>query len=84
MWFFPRSCERLGAVTATRFDGISAQMIQYFPQANFLNQRPGVNFLLTPSDTERRMTVMEKYQKGESTAAQRPPEQIVGTRSGQF
>ncbi len=37
-----------------RFDGISAQMIQYFPQANFLNQRPGVNFLLTPSDTERR------------------------------
>jgi pilus assembly protein CpaD len=39
---------------------------------------------MTPSDSERRMTVMEKYQKGESTAAQRPPEQIVGTRSGQF
>jgi outer membrane receptor protein involved in Fe transport len=41
-------------IPRTRFDGISAQMIQYFPQANFLNQRPGVNFLLTPSDTERR------------------------------
>ena len=39
---------------------------------------------MTASDTERRMTVMDKYQKGESSAAQRPPEQIVGTRSGQF
>ncbi|MGH9627853.1 MAG: hypothetical protein ACRD7E_05885, partial [Bryobacteraceae bacterium] len=37
-----------------RWDGITNQMIQYFPTANFVGVRPGVNFLLTPSDTERR------------------------------
>ena len=37
-----------------RFDPIANQMIQYFPSANFVNVRPGVNFLLAPSDSERR------------------------------
>jgi pilus assembly protein CpaD len=38
---------------------------------------------MTPSDTERRVTVIGKYENGVSTAAQRPPEQQVGTRSQQ-
>jgi hypothetical protein len=37
-----------------RFDRIANQMIQYFPSANFIGVRPGVNFLLAPSDSERR------------------------------
>lgn len=37
-----------------RFDRIANEMIQYFPSANFIGVRPGVNFLLTPSDSERR------------------------------
>jgi outer membrane receptor protein involved in Fe transport len=37
-----------------RFDRVAGQMIQYFPTANFIGVRPGVNFLLAPSDTERR------------------------------
>jgi pilus assembly protein CpaD len=35
---------------------------------------------MTPSDAERRSVVIGKYERGESTAAQRPPEQQVGTR----
>ena len=37
-----------------RFNAISSQLIPYFPQPNFIGQRAGVNFLVTPSDTERR------------------------------
>lgn len=37
-----------------RFDRIAGQMIQYFPAANFIGVRPGVNFLLAPSDSEVR------------------------------
>ena len=37
-----------------RFDSIAGQMIQYFPSANFIGVRPGVNFLLAPSDSEHR------------------------------
>ena len=36
-----------------RFDSITQKMIQYFPAPN-LTGRPGVNFLVTPSDWERR------------------------------
>ncbi len=41
-------------ISSTRFDGISKQLIQYFPAPNFVNIRPGVNYLITPSDTEQR------------------------------
>lgn len=41
-------------IPKTRFDRIANEMLQYFPTPNFVNQRPGVNYLLTPSDTERR------------------------------
>jgi hypothetical protein len=41
-------------IPRTRFDSITSQLTQYFPSANFIGFRPGVNFLLTPSDTERR------------------------------
>ena len=37
-----------------RFDRVASQMIQYFPSANFIGVRPGVNFLLAPSDSEHR------------------------------
>lgn len=37
-----------------RFNKIASDMIQYFPAANFIGVRPGVNFLRTPSDSERR------------------------------
>ena len=37
-----------------RFDRIAGEMLQYFPSANFTGVRPGVNFLLTPSDSEVR------------------------------
>lgn len=37
-----------------RFDRIANEMLQYFPSANFTGVRPGVNFLLTPSDSEVR------------------------------
>jgi hypothetical protein len=37
-----------------RWDPITSQMLQYFPTANFIGVRPGVNFLLTPGDNERR------------------------------
>ena len=37
-----------------RFDRIANEMIQYFPSANFIGVRPGVNFLLAPSDPKRR------------------------------
>jgi len=36
-----------------RFDPITQKMIQYFPTPNLVG-RPGVNFLVTPSDWERR------------------------------
>lgn len=36
---------------------------------------------MTPSDTERRAVVIGRYENGENTAAQRPPEQTIGTRS---
>ncbi len=36
---------------------------------------------MTPSDTERRAVVIGRYENGEVTAAQRPPEQTIGTRS---
>ncbi len=38
----------------SRWDPIARKLIQYFPVPNFVNQRPGVNFLVTPSDRERR------------------------------
>jgi hypothetical protein len=41
-------------IPETRWDPIARQLIQYFPVPNFVNQRPGVNFLVTPSDRERR------------------------------
>lgn len=41
-------------VPETRWDPIARKLIQYFPAPNFVNQRPGVNFLVTPSDRERR------------------------------
>ncbi|MEO8127543.1 MAG: TonB-dependent receptor [Bryobacteraceae bacterium] len=41
-------------IPPSRFDAISKQLIQYFPAPNFIGQRAGVNFLRTPSDTERR------------------------------
>ncbi len=40
-------------IPSTRFDSITRQMIQYFPKPN-LTGRPGVNFLVAPSDWERR------------------------------
>ena len=40
-------------IPKTRFDTITQKMIQYFPSPN-LTGRPGVNFLVTPSDWERR------------------------------
>ncbi len=40
-------------IPQNRFDAITKQMIQYFPKPNF-SGRPGVNFLVTPSDWERR------------------------------
>jgi hypothetical protein len=40
-------------IPQTRFDSITRQMIQYFPKPN-LAGRPGVNFLVTPADWERR------------------------------
>jgi len=41
-------------IPSSRFNRISQELLQYFPLPNFLNQRPGVNFLVTPSDSERR------------------------------
>jgi len=41
-------------IPPNRFDPISKQLIQYFPAPNFIGQRAGVNFIKTPSDTERR------------------------------
>ena len=41
-------------IPPSRFDPISKQLLQYFPAPNFIGQRAGVNFLKTPSDTERR------------------------------
>ncbi len=40
-------------IPKSRFDPITEKMIQYFPRPN-LAGRPGVNFLVTPSDWERR------------------------------
>ncbi|MFN7921362.1 MAG: TonB-dependent receptor [Bryobacteraceae bacterium] len=40
-------------IPQSRFDPISQKMLQYFPHAN-LAGRAGVNFLVTPSDWERR------------------------------
>jgi len=41
-------------IPESRWDRISKQLIQYFPIPNFVDQRPGVNFLVTPPDRERR------------------------------
>ena len=41
-------------IPRNRFDSIANQMLQYFPTANFIGVRPGVNFLQTPGDRERR------------------------------
>ena len=38
-------------IPRNRFDRIANEMLQYFPAANFIGVRPGVNFLQTPSDT---------------------------------
>jgi hypothetical protein len=40
-------------IPQSRFDPIAQKMLQYFPHANLVG-RPGVNFLVTPSDWERR------------------------------
>ncbi|MBI3473944.1 MAG: TonB-dependent receptor, partial [Candidatus Solibacter usitatus] len=40
-------------IPGQRFNSITKEMLQYFPAANF-SGRPGVNFLVTPSDKERR------------------------------
>ena len=40
-------------IPQSRFDPITQKMLQYFPHANLVG-RPGVNFLVTPSDWERR------------------------------
>jgi Carboxypeptidase regulatory-like domain/TonB dependent receptor len=39
-------------IPANRFDPLAKQLLQYFPTADI--QRPGANFLVTPSDIERR------------------------------
>jgi len=39
-------------IPASRWDPIAKQLLQYFPAANV--QRPGANFVTTPSDVERR------------------------------
>jgi len=39
-------------IPASRFDPIAKELLQYFPAPNI--QRPGANFLATPSDVERR------------------------------
>ena len=39
-------------IPRTRFNRLAQELVQYFPQPNF--SRPGVNYLTTPSDTERR------------------------------
>jgi hypothetical protein len=41
-------------IPKSRWDPVAAQLIQYFPDANFIGQRAGVNFISTPSDKERR------------------------------
>lgn len=41
-------------VPKSRVDPISQKLLQYFPLPNFVNRRAGVNFLVTPSDSERR------------------------------
>jgi hypothetical protein len=41
-------------IPEARWDAIAKQMLQYFPAPNFIDQRPGVNFLITPPDRERR------------------------------
>jgi hypothetical protein len=41
-------------IPETRWDPVTKQLIQYFPMPNFVNVRPGVNYLVTPSDIERR------------------------------
>jgi hypothetical protein len=41
-------------IPRNRFDRIANEMLQYFPTANFIGVRPGVNFLQTPGDRERR------------------------------
>ncbi|MEX2260774.1 MAG: TonB-dependent receptor [Bryobacteraceae bacterium] len=40
-------------IPRSRFNSISAEMLQYFPQPNS-SGRPGINFIITPSDSERR------------------------------
>jgi hypothetical protein len=40
-------------IPKSRFDPITEKMIQYFPKPNLVG-RPGVNFLVAPSDWERR------------------------------
>ena len=40
-------------IPQTRFDPLSKNLLQYFPKPN-MTGRPGVNFLITPSDWERR------------------------------
>ena len=42
------------AIPEARWDAIAKKMIQYFPAPNFINQRPGINYLVTPADRERR------------------------------
>jgi hypothetical protein len=41
-------------IPESRWDRVSKQLIPYFPIPNFVDQRPGVNFLVTPPDRERR------------------------------
>lgn len=42
------------SIPASRFDPVAAKLLQYFPAPNFINQRPGINYLVAPSDWERR------------------------------
>jgi hypothetical protein len=42
------------AIPKNRFDPIAQQLLQYFPLPNFTGQRPGINYIVTPSDAERR------------------------------
>ncbi len=41
-------------IPKNRFNPIAQQLLQYFPLPNFPGQRTGVNYIVTPSDKERR------------------------------
>jgi len=41
-------------IPKNRIDTIPANLLSYFPTPNFIGQRAGVNYIVTPSDAERR------------------------------